>query len=268
MKIARYVDKEGEVRFCEWRGSSLPPLKITGGFGNFEVTGDIADIAHLLSPIDPRTIYGVGLNYKAHAEETGKDIPKIPLIFMKSLSAVQNPGKPIFIPRGLRSDKVDYEGELAIVIGRAAKNVSKEEALKYVLGYSVANDVSARDWQFEWGNGQFSRGKTFDTFCPLGPCLVTTDEIENPNDLRLKTTLNGEVVQETSTADMIFDVPSIISFLSGSTTLLPGTVILTGTPSGVGAGQKPPRYLKHGDEVEIEIEGIGTLVNPVENEVL
>ena len=267
MKIARYVDKEGEVGFCEWRGDSLPPLKISGNFGNFEVTGEIASVAHLLSPIDPRAIYGVGLNYRAHAEETGKAIPKIPLIFMKAVSAVQNPGKPIFIPRGLRSDKVDYEGELAIIIGRTAKNVSKADALDYVLGYTVANDVSARDWQFEWGSGQFCRGKTFDTFCPLGPCLVTTDEIENPGTLRLKTTLNGELVQESSTGDMIFDVPTIISFLSGSTTLLPGTVILTGTPSGVGAGQKPPRFLQDGDKIEVEIEGIGALKNPVEDEV-
>ncbi|MEM9025458.1 MAG: fumarylacetoacetate hydrolase family protein [Verrucomicrobiota bacterium] len=268
MKIARYLDKDGEVGFCEWRGSSLPPLKIVGNFGNFEVTGDIAEIEHLLSPIDPRAIYGVGLNYRAHAEETGKSVPKIPLIFMKAPSAVQNPGKPILVPRGLRSDKVDYEGELAVVIGRAAKNVNKSEALSYVLGYTVANDVSARDWQFEWGNGQFCRGKTFDTFCPLGPCLVTTDEIKDPSDLRLKTCLNGETVQETSTRDMIFDIPSIISFLSGSTTLVPGTVILTGTPSGVGAGKEPPRYLKPGDEVEIEIEGIGSLSNPIEYETL
>ncbi|MCH2157102.1 MAG: fumarylacetoacetate hydrolase family protein, partial [Opitutales bacterium] len=181
-------------------------------------------------------------------------------------NAVQNPNQPILLPRTLVSHKVDYEAELAVIIGRAARNVKPEQALDYVLGYTVANDVSARDWQFEWGEGQFSRGKTFDTFCPLGPCMVTTDEIENPNDLSMRTRVNGELRQETNTGDMIFDIPTLISFLSGSTTLVPGTVILTGTPSGVGAAQKPPAFLKEGDRVDISIDGIGTLSNPVKEE--
>jgi 2-keto-4-pentenoate hydratase/2-oxohepta-3-ene-1,7-dioic acid hydratase in catechol pathway len=158
---------------------------------------------------------------------------------------------------------VDYECELAVVIGRACKNVSRENALEYVLGYTCANDVSARDWQIARGGGQWCRGKSFDTFSPLGPCIVTTDEIPNPNALGIRTLLNGEPVQDWNTNDMIFDVPEIISFMSGSSTLLPGTVILTGTPHGVGMAAKPPRWLREGDEVTIEIEGIGALTNPV-----
>ena len=161
---------------------------------------------------------------------------------------------------------MDYECELAVVIGKAAKNVSKEKALDYVLGYTCANDVSARDWQRTFGGSQWCRGKTFDTFCPLGPVLVTADEIPNPNQLAIKTILNGKTMQDLNTNDMIFDVPTLISFLSGSTTLLPGTVILTGTPQGVGMAMNPPVWLKSGDVVTIEIEKIGSLTNPVVDE--
>jgi 2-keto-4-pentenoate hydratase/2-oxohepta-3-ene-1,7-dioic acid hydratase in catechol pathway len=179
---------------------------------------------------------------------------------------VQNPGDPIEIAVKLASHETDYECELAVVIGRRCKNVSRAHALDYVLGYTCANDVSARDWQIKWGGSQFSQGKSFDTFCPLGPVLVTRDEIPHPNQLRIKTVLNGEVMQDWSTDDMVFDVPTLIEFLSGSKTLLPGTVILTGTPHGVGFARKPPVYLKAGDTVSIEIEKIGTLTNPVINE--
>jgi 2-keto-4-pentenoate hydratase/2-oxohepta-3-ene-1,7-dioic acid hydratase in catechol pathway len=158
---------------------------------------------------------------------------------------------------------VDYECELAVVIGKLCKNVSKAEALKYVLGYTCANDVSARDWQLKWGGGQWCRGKSFDTFCPLGPCLVTSEDIPNPNSLGIKTYLNGTIMQDWNTNDMIFDVPTLIEFLSGSTTLQPGTVILTGTPHGVGAARQPPVFLQPGDTVTIEIEKIGALTNPV-----
>ena len=187
---------------------------------------------------------------------------------MKSATAVQDPGSPIVLPRFLRSDMVDYEGELGVVIGRPCKNATKEEALDYVLGYVCANDVSARDWQKEKGGGQYCRGKTFDTFCPVGPCLVTTDEIPDPSKLTLRTYLNDDVVQESGTDDLIFDVPTLIAFLSGSTTLLPGTLILTGTPSGVGSAQDPRRFLMAGDEVTVEIEGIGKLTNFVVEEAL
>jgi len=184
-------------------------------------------------------------------------------VFFKAVSALQNPDAPIELPTRLASNEVDYEVELAVVIGKACKNVTREKALDYVLGYTVANDVSARDWQIRLGGGQWSRGKTFDTFCPLGPCIVTLDEFDDPNALPLRTRLNGETVQNSNTSDLIFDVASVVAFLSGSTTLLPGTVILTGTPEGVGMAASPPRWLRPGDVVECEIDGIGTLRNPV-----
>lgn len=238
------------------------------GKGGFAATDDPADPGKILSPVDFRCIYCVGLNYKAHAEETGEGPPTHPMIFMKAATAIQDPGAPIVLPRFLRSDMVDYEGELGVVIGRPCKNVTKEEALDHVLGYVCANDVSARDWQKEKGGGQYCRGKTFDTFCPVGPCLVTTDEIPDPSKLTLRTYLNDDVVQESGTDDLIFDVPTLIAFLSGSTTLLPGTLILTGTPSGVGSAQDPRRFLMSGDEVTVEIEGIGKLTNFVVEEAL
>ncbi|MBU61184.1 MAG: 5-carboxymethyl-2-hydroxymuconate isomerase [Opitutae bacterium] len=236
--------------------------------GGFVATDDPADPGKILSPVDFRCIYCVGLNYKAHAEESGEELPKHPMIFMKAATAIQDPGSPIVLPRFLRSDMVDYEGELGVVIGRPCKNVTKEEALDHVLGYVCANDVSARDWQKEKGGGQYCRGKTFDTFCPVGPCLTTTDEISDPSKLTLRTYLNDDLVQESGTDDLIFDVPTLIAFLSGSTTLLPGTLILTGTPSGVGAAQDPRRFLMSGDEVTVEIEGIGKLTNFVVEEAL
>jgi 2-keto-4-pentenoate hydratase/2-oxohepta-3-ene-1,7-dioic acid hydratase in catechol pathway len=205
----------------------------------------------------------IGLNYRHHAAESNAKIPQFPILFMKGAGTVQNPGDPIELPTRLRSDKVDYECELAVVIGKACKNVSKEDALDYVLGYTCANDVSARDWQIEWGGGQWSRGKAFDTFMPLGPCLVTPETIPNPAGLRIRTILNGETMQDWKTDDLIFDIPTLISFLSGSTTLEAGTVISTGTPHGVGMARKPPVWLKAGDEVTVEIEKIGKLTNPV-----
>lgn len=219
-----------------------------------------------LAPLEPRAILCIGLNYRKHAEETKAALPEHPVLFMKSPGAVQHPEAPIFLPRKLRSDSVDYECELAVVIGKAAKNVSKEEALDYVLGYTCANDVSARDWQKQGGGGQWCRGKTFDTFCPLGPVLVTRDEIPNPQALKIATRVNGETLQDWTTSDMIFDVATIISFLSASTTLLPGTVILTGTPHGVGMARTPQRWLQPGEVVEVEIENIGILRNSVEEE--
>jgi 2-keto-4-pentenoate hydratase/2-oxohepta-3-ene-1,7-dioic acid hydratase in catechol pathway len=200
------------------------------------------------------------------AVEGNIPIPEQPVLFMKASSAVNHPGAPIVLPRKLRSDAVDYECELAVVIGKECRNVSKADALKYVLGYTCANDVSARDWQLKWGGGQWCRGKTFATFCPLGPALVTADEIPNPNALKIRTVLNDQTMQDWTTSDMIFDVPTLIEFLSGSTTLLPGTVILTGTPHGVGFARKPPVFLKAGDSVTIEIEKIGQLTNPVIDE--
>ncbi len=242
-------------------------LELKGSpFTGFEETGKPVKIGKLLAPIEPVSILCIGLNYRQHAAETGAPIPRFPVVFMKAPNAVQNPGDPIALPRWLRSNKVDFEAELAVVIGRKCKNVSKADTLNYVAGYTAANDVSARDWQKEGGGSQWCRGKTFDTFAPLGPCLVTPDEIPNPNALRLRTVIGGEVLQDCSTSDMIFDVPTLIEFLSGSTTLLPGTVILTGTPHGVGMARTPQRFLQPGESVSIHIDGIGELANPVEEE--
>jgi 2-keto-4-pentenoate hydratase/2-oxohepta-3-ene-1,7-dioic acid hydratase in catechol pathway len=235
-------------------------------YGDVSDTGQAADIHQLLAPIVPSAILCIGLNYRRHAAEGKQALPEYPVLFMKTPTAVQHPGAPILLPRHLPSDQVDYECELAVVIGKECRNVARGDALGYVLGYSCANDVSARDWQLQRGGGQWCRGKTFATFCPLGPCLVTADEITNPNTLGIKTILNGETMQDWNTNDMIFDVPTLIEFLSGSTVLAPGTVLLTGTPHGVGAARTPPVFLRDGDTVTIEIERIGALTNPVRNE--
>ena len=223
--------------------------------------------AKYLTPIpSPGKILCIGLNYRKHAEEGKQAIPENPVLFMKNSGTVQNPGDPIVLPRKLRSDQVDYECELAVVIGKTCHNVSKADALSHVLGYTCANDVSARDWQRNGGGGQWCRGKTFATFLPLGPVLVTADDIPNPNNLSIRTVLNGEVMQDWNTNDMIFDVATLIEFLSASTILRPGTVIITGTPHGVGFARTPPVFLKAGDTVSIEIERIGKLSNPVVDE--
>jgi 2-keto-4-pentenoate hydratase/2-oxohepta-3-ene-1,7-dioic acid hydratase in catechol pathway len=193
-------------------------------------------------------------------------VPARPMWFMKNTAAVQDPGGAIELPRTVPSQKVDFEGELAVVIGQRCRNATPANALSHVLGYTIANDVSARDWQFELGGGQFCHGKSYDTFCPLGPVLVTPDELPNPQALRLVTRLNGQVMQEASTADMVFDIATLIVFLSGSRTLLPGTLILTGTPQGIGYARQPPVWLRSGDTVKVEIEGLGTLTNPVTEE--
>ncbi|WP_309400051.1 fumarylacetoacetate hydrolase family protein [Cerasicoccus maritimus] len=265
MKIVRVRTESGSVVYgAQQDGESI--LKLEGDiFGDFSVSGEAVS-GKLLAPIEPTGILCIGLNYRAHAAETNSKLPEHPILFMKALNAVTGPDAPVVLPRHLNSTKVDYECELAVVIGKAAKNVSKADALSYVLGYTCANDVSARDWQKHGGGGQWCRGKTFDTFCPLGPTLVTTDEIPNPNALAISTTLNGEQMQGSNTADMIFDVPTLIEFLSGSTTLLPGTVILTGTPAGVGMGRDPYVWLQPGDTCTVEIEGIGQLTNPIVEE--
>ena len=216
----------------------------------------------LLAPVVPTNIIGIGLNYRRHAEEGGKGVPARPMWFMKTTGAVQDPGGAIVLP-AQGAGEVDSEGELAVVLARAARNVPRAEALSYVLGYTCANDVSARDWQFRLGYGQFCQGKSFDTFCPLGPVLVTPDELGDPQALRLRTRVNGDLRQDWSTSDMVFDVATLIEFLSASRTLPAGTVILTGTPHGVGYARTPPAWLRPGDTVSVEIEKIGTLNNPV-----
>ena len=263
MKIIRYESPDHEIAWAEEHADGQRTRLHGDPLSGFRSSNEPANVQRLLAPIVPTAFLCIGLNYRQHAAETKAPLPEFPVVFMKMPGAVQHPGEPIVLPRWLRSAKVDYECELAVVIGRACKNVPRERALEYVLGYTCANDVSARDWQKEGGGSQWCRGKTFDTFAPLGPCLVTADEIPNPNALRIQTRVNGETLQDANTSDMIFDVPTLIEFLSGSTTLVPGTVILTGTPHGVGVARTPARFLQPGDEVSVEVENIGVLTNPV-----
>ena len=265
MRIVRYQDASGNRSYGVEQENQV--FRIEGDiFGTYQITDEPARMARRLAPVVPSQIIGIGLNYRQHALEAKMSIPERPIVFMKTLNTIQDPDTPILLPTHVASSQVDYECELAIVIGTTCKNVGREDALAYVLGYTCANDISARDWQLTWGGGQWTRGKCFDTFCPLGPTLVTSDDLENPNDLKIRTILNDEVVQDWTTSDMIFDIPTLIEFLSGSTTLLPGTVILTGTPQGVGMGRQPQRWLMEGDTVQVEIERIGVLRNHVQRE--
>jgi 2-keto-4-pentenoate hydratase/2-oxohepta-3-ene-1,7-dioic acid hydratase in catechol pathway len=271
VKIARGLMADGSAAWAEATpGETTRYRKLPGppAWGAPLEPGETVHLTRLLAPIEPKMLICIGLNYHEHAQSLGAEKPKYPVVIPKTLNAVIGPDAPIELPRFLRSDKIDYEGELAVVIGRDAKNVPRERALDYILGYTCANDVSARDWQFEMGGGQWSRGKNFDTFAPLGPWLVTADELTDPTNLRLRTWVNGDLRQESTTARMIFPVAELIEFLSGSTTLPAGTVILTGTPAGVGMKQTPPAWLKSGDIVRIEIEGIGALSNPVVEEAV
>ena len=211
-------------------------------------------------PIDrPGKIICVGLNYRDHAAESNLDLPERPLLFAKWQTSVIGPGETIVLPAV--SSQVDYEAELGVVIGRIANGVSADDAFDYVAGYICVNDVSARDVQM--GDGQWTRGKSFDTFCPVGPALVPASEIADPQNLRIQCHVNGETLQDSSTAEMVFDIREQIAFISEAITLEPGDLIATGTPAGVGMGRKPPVFLTDGDEVTVEVEGIGTLTNPV-----
>ena len=203
----------------------------------------------------PSKIICIGLNYRAHAIESGADIPVEPIIFFKSTSAICGPNDDLIMPKG--SEKTDWEVELAVVINKKTSYVDESEAMDYVAGYVLHNDYSERAFQLERG-GQWVKGKSCDTFAPLGPYLVTTDEIKDPHQLNMWLKVNGETLQNSSTADMIFKIPFIVHYLSQFMTLLPGDIITTGTPQGVGLGFKPPRYLKDGDVVELGIDGLGT----------
>src|SRR5215210_3856465 len=272
LKLVTYSVDGGEPRVGSLEGEEIRPLahedmiefiEYGGSPEPGEDTVSLAE-ARIHAPIArPQKVIGIGLNYEDHAAETGADIPEKPIVFAKYPTAVIGPGETIRIPP--ITEQADYEAELAVVIGRAARSVSESEALGYVFGYMNANDVSSRDLQFSEG-GQWTRSKSIDTFCPLGPYIATRDEIEDPQNLSVRCILNGEVMQDGTTEKMIFSVAELISFLSQAMTLVPGDVIVTGTPPGVGSARDPQVWLKDGDEVTIEIEGLGALTNPVQAE--
>lgn len=218
------------------------------------------DKVKLEAPLNPGKIIAIGRNYVEHAKETGSKVPTEPLIFAKFPSSIIATGDPITWRTSI-TEQVDWEGELGVVIGKKARDVSEEEAYDYVFGYTIANDVTARDLQMV-KDTQWTRGKSLDTFCPLGPYIVTKDEIEDPQNLAIRTKINDEVVQDGNTRDMIFSIPYLIAYCSRMFTLEPGDLILTGTPPGVGVGRSPQRFLQDGEVVTVSIEGIGEISNP------
>jgi len=261
MRIVRF-EEDSKAAYGVLEGKTIDVLQGTP-FGEITRAGRAVELddVKLLAPVEPPNIMALGLNYKQHAIESKMEMPDHPLMFIKASTALNGPGEPIVLPRVAPSE-VDYEAEFCIVIGRRAKHVPEADALDYCLGYTCGNDVSARDVQLRL-DGQWARGKSFDTFCPLGPWIETDLD---PDNAAIRLRLNGRVMQESNTSDLIFNCSRIVSFLSDCMTLQPGTVIMTGTPSGVGFARKPQVFLKPGDTVEVEIDGIGTLVNPVEAE--
>jgi 2-keto-4-pentenoate hydratase/2-oxohepta-3-ene-1,7-dioic acid hydratase in catechol pathway len=262
MRIIRFIS--GKQIFFGEPIDGKTAKRIEGDlFTSLKVTDEVLPIDRLLAPIVPTDILCIGLNYREHAAESNSRIPANPMLFIKGSNTLNDPGSVIPIPK--RSSEIDFEAELVIVIGKDAKEVSKADALNYVFGYTIANDVTARDWQRDkdLGGGQFARGKSFDGFCPLGPAIVTRDEIPNTNNLRVKSILNGQVMQDDSTTNMIFDLPTLIESLSSTMTLRAGAIIMTGTPPGVGFARTPPVWMKAGDRIAIEIEKIGMLENVV-----
>jgi 2-keto-4-pentenoate hydratase/2-oxohepta-3-ene-1,7-dioic acid hydratase in catechol pathway len=256
MKLYRVIDSRGHMVYAT--GAPDIMFRVDGDiFGEYAVTDKKVKVAKILAPLAPVMIFAIGLNYRAHALETHKPIPDAPVVFAKSVASVLDPGEAIRLPAAGPAC-VDYECELAVVIGRTCRNVPAGEARQYILGYTVANDVSARDWQARLG--QWVRAKSFDTFCPLGPCIDT--ELD-PANLRLSTTLNGQVMQDSNTSDLICDVPHLVEYLSRDLTLLPGTLILTGTPGGVGVARQPQVFLRPDDTVVCKIDGLGELANTV-----
>ncbi len=221
-----------------------------------------AEAVRLLAPItNPAKLICIGLNYRDHAVETNKPVPKNPVLFAKFATSIIGPRQPIVHPGTHITQRLDYEAELAVVIGKAGKNIPAAAALDHVFGYTIMNDISARDLQME--DGQWLKGKALDTFAPLGPALVTIDEVPDPHNLRISLTLNGQTMQDSNTGNLIFKVPQLIAYISQLMTLLPGDIIATGTPAGVGMARRPPVYMQPGDEVAVEVAGLGVLSNPV-----
>ncbi|WP_309118123.1 fumarylacetoacetate hydrolase family protein [Paenibacillus sp.] len=278
MKLVQYrlrSDAQGRIRVGEWlENGSVRSLDATDmktlirRFGADEqeirqkaASGEAelsADDVRLIAPIhNPDKMIFVGLNYKDHVEESNMAMPEVPVLFPKYPNAIVGPEDDVIIPAEVR--ECDYEVELAVVIGREAKRVSPEQAMNYVFGYTVINDVSARDLQLR--EGQWTRGKAIDTFAPMGPCIATKDDVPAPHLLNLSLTLNGGVMQGSNTRELIFDIPYLISFISRTMTLQPGDIISTGTPPGVGMGRTPPVWIRDGDVTEAFVERIGLLRN-------
>jgi len=260
MLLIRYLGEDGRGRWGVPDGPDRARPLLGDVFGSWCVSEESVSITRLLAPAEPPNIFAIGRNYREHAREMSARARETePLIFLKATTSLLAPGEPIVLPASA-SGEVDYEAELAVIVGKKARNIPEGRALEYVFGFTCANDVSARDCQRN--DKQWARAKSFDTFCPLGPVVVTADALR-PGSLRIRSFVNDQPMQDANTAEMIFSVPVLVSYLSRQFTLLPGTVILTGTPQGVGAARTPPVFLRPGDNVTIEIEGIGRLTNPV-----
>ncbi len=264
MRIARIALPHSETpQYAVIEGNSCRLLDGTP-FESIRFTGDAVPLqtARLLAPVQPPQIIAVGLNYPAHAGEGGETLPEAPVLFAKTINAVIGPGDPILLP-AMAPNEVDYECELVVVIGKKAKNVPETAAESVIFGYTCGNDVSARDCQLRLDR-QWTRGKCFDTFAPLGPWIET--DLAPEQGLQIQSRINGELMQNASTAEMLFPPRTLVSYISRCMTLYPGSIIMTGTPAGVGFARTPPRFLRQGDRVQIEIEGIGILENPVRKE--
>ena len=269
MKLVTFQKLDGRLSVGELRGNDLYSLGTSLSMSEIAADGlsprdesyKVMKHKGIQAPIHPSKIFCVGRNYAEHAAELSNKVPTKPLIFSKYPTCVIATDDKIQWHSDI-TQKVDWEGELVVVIGKTAKNISEDQAYDHIFGYTIANDVSARDLQDS--ESQWVRAKAQDTFCPLGPAIVTSDEIKDPHTLNIVTKVNGEVMQDGNTKDMVFKVPYLVAYLSRTFTLLPGDLILTGTPSGVGKAQNPPRFLNDGDEVSVTIEGIGTLTNTCE----
>jgi len=279
MKLCRFSDAQQQPQYAVLLDERLIPLselmdqpptdatlfarlsEVAQAAARADLSRGVAVPENLLPPVPPpEKILCIGLNYLDHAIETGAEPPTEPIVFSKFNTALVGHGDPIVLPAA--SSQVDYEAELVVVIGRRARHVAVADALSYVAGYTCGHDVSARDWQKGRPGGQWLLGKSFDTFAPLGPCLVTADEIPDPSNLRVQMVIGDQMLQDSTTAQLIFDVPQLIAHLSSIMTLKPGDLIYTGTPPGVGAARQPPRFLQPGDVCSVVIEGIGQLTNP------
>jgi len=263
MRIGRFAADGGPARFGIFEDDRVfettDPL---AGRSEKGTPHDLADVKVLAPVVRPSKVVCVGINYVPHMEESGFERPAEPVIFSKLPSALSGPHDPILLPKAAPR-RVDYEAELVVVMGRRGRDIERLRALDHVAGYTVGNDVSARDWQLKKPGGQWLLGKSFDTFLPLGPWLTTPDEFGDPAGRHVRCSINGELLQDDVLANLIFDIPDVIAYVSRVATLEPGDLIMTGTPGGVGQSRTPPRWLQEGDVVETEVDGIGTMRNPV-----